>query len=58
MNLYILLPLSESLDLIAGLYIEQVDVTATLAAKDVFGEYDRDVELSYTLYGVRAGFRF
>jgi hypothetical protein len=52
------LPLSESLDLIAGLYIEQVDVTATLAAKDVFGEYDRDVELSYTLYGVRAGFRF
>jgi hypothetical protein len=57
-NVYLEIPLNKSLDLLAGIYLEQVDVTATLEAEDRFGGYDRELDLGYTLYGFRVGLQF
>jgi len=58
MNIFLVYPLNEDLDLLAGLYVEQVDINATLESDDSFGDFDREIDLSYTIYGIRAGFRF
>lgn len=58
LNLYMLIPLNERLDLIAGLYAERVDVNYTLQGDRSFDGLDRDVTLKYTLYGARVGLRF
>ncbi len=57
-NIFLVYPLNDSVDLLAGVYIEQVDIDATLESDDSFGEFDRDADISYTIYGIRAGFRF
>ncbi len=57
-NLYALIPLSEKVDLLAGLYVEQVDVSAVLEADKGSSDPDRDIDLSYTIYGARVGLRF
>ncbi len=57
-SLSLYFPLNDSLDLIAGLYVEEVDIKADLEAKGSVGDFNREVEVSYRLYGVRAGFRF
>lgn len=57
-NLYLLVPLNERLDLIAGLYAERVDISYTLEGDRSFDGLDRDVTLKYTQYGARVGFRF
>lgn len=56
-NLYLVYPLNERLDLLAGVYVEQVDVS-TILSDNRGAEFEREVDLSYTLYGLRAGFRF
>jgi opacity protein-like surface antigen len=51
-------PLSESIDLLVGLYYEQVDSNTVLASKPSSIDYQREVDLNYSLYGLRAGLRF
>lgn|GEM_PF-1251439 len=57
-NLYLLWPLNERVDLLGGVYMEQVDATYVLESDGGAGGYDREIDLSYTLYGIRAGVRF
>jgi hypothetical protein len=57
-NLYLVYPLNDGLDLLAGVYMEQVDMTAVLDADRDLGEFERDVDVSYSLIGFRAGLRF
>lgn len=51
-------PLSDSTDLMVGLYYEQVDSNTVLASRPSSFNYQREVDLNYSLYGLRAGLRF
>ncbi|MEX2605988.1 MAG: hypothetical protein WD708_01480 [Kiritimatiellia bacterium] len=51
-------PLGKSVDLLAGLYMEQVEVNTELTSKPNLGDFKREVDLDYTLLGLRAGLRF
>jgi hypothetical protein len=58
-NLYALIPLGETVDLLAGVYVEQVDISALLEAEEGrVDSFDRDVDVSYTIFGARVGLRF
>lgn len=57
-NLFLVYPLNDKADLLAGVYVEQVEVDAVLDSRSSLGNFDRIVDGSYTLYGIRAGFRF
>lgn len=58
-NVYLQWPLSDAVDLITGVYLEQVDVSSTLDADERNGEvFNREVEFSYTLYALKAGLLF
>lgn len=58
MNVYIVFPLNERLDLLGGVYLEQVDMTYTLAGDRGVEGLDRGIALEYTLYGVKVGLKF
>jgi hypothetical protein len=51
-------PLGDSVDLLIGLYLEQVESNTVLESKPSVGTFQREVDLDYTLYGLRAGLRF
>jgi len=51
-------PLGDTVDLLLGLYYEQVDSTTTLDSKPSEGDFQREVELNYAMFGFRAGLRF
>ncbi|WFB35114.1 hypothetical protein P3T73_13190 [Kiritimatiellota bacterium B12222] len=51
-------PMSETLDLMLGLNMEQVETNTVLDSAPSAGNFQRDVDLNYTLYGLRAGLRF
>lgn len=51
-------PLGESVDLLLGLYFEQIESNTVLSSKPSVGDFQREVDLDYTLYGLRAGLRF
>lgn len=51
-------PAGERVDFLLGIYYEQVDSNTTLIAKPSEGNYQREVELNYAMYGLRAGLRF
>ncbi|MGA0334242.1 MAG: hypothetical protein ACO3N7_06445 [Kiritimatiellia bacterium] len=55
-NLYF--PVGDRLDLLVGLYYEQVDSTTILTSKPSAGNFQREVELNYAITGLRAGLRF
>ncbi|MDA3875364.1 MAG: hypothetical protein PF795_15565, partial [Kiritimatiellae bacterium] len=55
-NLYF--PLGTTAELLAGVYLEQVEVNTELTSKPSAGDFQREVDLDYTLLGVRAGIRF
>ncbi|MDF3130200.1 hypothetical protein P0Y35_13415 [Kiritimatiellaeota bacterium B1221] len=48
-------PVSDSLDLLVGLYYEQVDSNTVLQSES---NYQREVDLNYSMFGLRAGLRF
>lgn len=56
LNLYF--PLGNTTELMAGLYLEQVEVNTELTSKPNLGDFKREVDLDYTLFGLRAGLRF
>lgn len=58
MNLYVLNPLTEWVDLLCGVYLEQVDMGYTFAGDRRVEGLDREVSLEYTLYGFKAGLKF
>jgi hypothetical protein len=57
-NIFLVYPLNDGLDLLAGVYVEQVDISAVLDSDDRFGSYEREIDVSYSIYGLRAGLRF
>lgn len=57
-NLFLVYPLNDTADLLAGIYLEHVEADAVLDSKSSLGDFDRVIDASYTLWGVRAGFRF
>ncbi len=57
-NVYVLYPLTPAVDLICGVYVEQVDMDYTFAGDRRVEGLDREVNLEYTLYGFKAGLKF
>lgn len=57
-NLYGIFPLGERVQLLAGLYMEKVDIDYTLSGESRIAALNRDVTLEYTIIGARVGFRF
>ena len=51
-------PLGDSVDLLVGIYFEDVETNTVLESKPSAGNFEREVELDYTLFGLRAGLRF
>ncbi len=49
------LPVSDSLDLLLGLIYEQVDSNTVLQSSS---NYQREIDLNYSMFGLRAGLRF
>lgn len=58
MNVYVLFPLTEGLDLLGGVYVEQVEMAYTLMGDRGVAGLDREISLEYMLYGVKAGLKF
>jgi len=52
------LPMGDAVDLLVGLYLEQVESSTILESNPSAGDFQREVDLDYTLYGLRAGLRF
>lgn len=51
-------PLGERVEILIGLYYEQVDSNTVLDSKPGSTTFQREVDFNYTLYGLRAGLRF
>lgn len=57
-GVYFYYPLNQHVDIFLGLYYEQVDSNTLLASGPASIDYQREVDLNYSLYGMRAGLRF
>jgi hypothetical protein len=57
-NFDLYLPLGERVEFLAGVYMETADIDTTLASKPGSGNFSREVDLGYTLYGLRIGLLF